>query len=283
MADATEPLVARTPPSGNPYVLDVLTLNTALLPELVAATRQADRAAAMAPHLTGYDVLVLQELFVNAWRDRLLDELATYYPYRTDVVGVDGARGNPLRQDGGIVILSRWPIVRQAQMAYGPTCSGTDCLADKGVAYAAVTKGPQTYHVFGTHAQSEFGFHVERVRADQFALMRAFIEEQEIATDEPVLLAGDFNVDAATPELADMLAILDAVRPATIGMLRQTWDPQRNKWARGPAQWIDYVLLSAAHAAPAASWNRVVALRDNGLDLSDHFAVWGRIVLGKRG
>jgi endonuclease/exonuclease/phosphatase family metal-dependent hydrolase len=257
----------------------VLTFNAALLPELVASTRQADRVAAMAPHLTGFDVLVLQELFVDAWRDRLLTELGDHYPYRTDIVGVDGARGNPIGQDGGIVILSRWPILRQAQQTFGAACSGTDCLADKGVAYAAVAKGPQVYHVFGTHAQSEYGFRVERVRAEQFASMRAFVDEQAIPADEPVILAGDFNVDAATPELGAMLSALTAVRPVTTGSLRQTWDPERNRWARGPAQWIDYVLVAADHAAPVAAWNRVLALREGDLDLSDHFAVWGRVVM----
>jgi endonuclease/exonuclease/phosphatase family metal-dependent hydrolase len=267
------------PRASDSHILDVLTFNTALLPELVASTRQADRVAVMASHLTGYDVLVLQELFVDAWRDRLLTELSSDYPHRTDIVGADGARGNPLRQDGGIVILSRWPILRQAQQAFGAVCSGTDCLADKGVAYAAVAKGEHVYHVFGTHAQSEYGFRVERVRAQQFSLMRAFVEEQAIPVDEPVLLAGDFNVDAATPELGDMLAALDATRPVTIGSLRQTWDPQRNLWARGPAQWIDYVLVAADHLVPAASWNRALALREGELDLSDHFAVWGRVAL----
>ncbi|HET8986575.1 MAG TPA: sphingomyelin phosphodiesterase [Trueperaceae bacterium] len=271
------------PRATDSHVLDVLTFNAALLPELVASTRQADRVAALASHLTGYDVLVLQELFVDAWRDRLLTELSSHYPYRTDIVGTDGARGNPIRQDGGIVILSRWPIVRQAQRTFGAVCSGTDCLADKGVAYAAVTKGRQVYHVFGTHAQSEFGFRVERVREEQFSLLRAFVDEQAIPADEPVLLAGDFNVDAATAELGDMLAALDAIRPDTTGSLRQTWDPQRNVWARGPAQWIDYVLVAADHLMPAASWNKALALRDGKLDLSDHFAVWGRVVLGTPG
>ena len=282
IASQDRPSISPLAAPPNPHVLDVLTFNAALLPEVAASTRQAARVAVMAPHLTDYDVLVLQELFVNGWRDRLLVELSSYYPYRTDIVGADGARGNFLRQDGGIVILSRWPIIRQAQVTFGGVCSGTDCLADKGVAYAAVSKGAQTYHLFGTHAQSEFGFNVERVRVEQFALLRTFLDGLEIPATEPVLLAGDFNVDAATAEFGTMLESLNAVRPVTVGTLRQTWDPGHNVWARGPAQWIDYVLVAADHLQPVASWNRVVALRDGALDLSDHFAVWGRIVLERR-
>jgi endonuclease/exonuclease/phosphatase family metal-dependent hydrolase len=266
----------------NEHVFDVLTFNTALLPEPVASTRQAARARAMAPHLVGYDVLVLQEAFIDAWRERLLHELAGAYPHRTEVVGQDGARGSPLRQDGGIVILSRWPIVRQAQTTFGAVCSGTDCLADKGVAYAAVRKGTTTYHVFTTHAQSAYGWAVaSATRADQFALMRAFVEAQGIPPIEPVVLAGDFNVDAREPERDAMLTALNAVWPPVVGPLRHTWDPLRNAWAYGEAHWIDYVLYGADHARPVAAWNRAVALKDGALDLSDHYAVWGRLVMAR--
>lgn len=279
---ATGPLAAAPAERAgttDPRTLDVLTFNTALLPEAVTATRPAERAAVMARALTGYDVVVLQEAFVDAWRGDLLAALASAYPYQGAVVGEDGAGGLPVRQDGGIVIVSRWPIVRQATMTYGTACSGSDCLADKGVAYVAVRKGERTYHVFGTHAQSLYGWNVERVRARQFVLLRGFVDAQEIPPDEPVLLAGDFNVDAATPERDAMLAALDATWPPVVGALRATWDPQRNAWATGDAQWIDYVLTADDHASPAAAWNRVVPLRAHGLDLSDHFAVWGRVVM----
>lgn len=262
------------------HVLDVLTFNAALLPEPVVSTRQTARVRAMAPHLVGYDVLVLQEVFVDAWREGLLEALGDAYPYRTEVVGQDGARGFWLRQDGGIVILSRWPIVRQSTVLFESTCSGTDCLADKGVAYAAVRKGAFTYHVFATHAQSDYGWPIApRTRADQFALMRAFVDNLNLPPDEPVVMAGDFNVDAWTPERDAMLAALNAAWPPLVGPLRNTWDPSRNAWAYGRAHWIDYVLFSVEHAVPVAAWNRAVALKDGPLDLSDHFAVWGRLVM----
>ncbi|MFO7546205.1 MAG: sphingomyelin phosphodiesterase [Trueperaceae bacterium] len=269
------------PPSvPNDHVLDVLSFNAALLPEPVVSTRQTARARAMAPHVVGYDVLVLQEVFVDAWREGLLEALADAYPYRTEVVGQDGARGFWLRQDGGIVILSRWPIVQQSYVLFGGVCSGTDCLADKGVAYAAVRKGAFTYHVFVTHAQSDYGWPIApRTRAEQFALMRAFVEDLNLPPEEPVVLAGDFNVDAWTPERDTMLAGLNAVWPPVVGPLRNTWDASRNAWAYGGAHWIDYVLYGVGHEAPVAAWNRAVPLKDGALDLSDHFAVWGRLVM----
>lgn len=268
--------------TANDHVFDVLTFNTALLPTVVASTRQTERVAVMAPYLLGYDVLVLQELFVNSWRETLLAELASYYPHRTDVVGKDGAGGNPFRQDGGIVILSRWPIERQATLRFGGVCSGADCLADKGVAYAEVRKGTYRYHVFGTHAQSIYGFGVMGVRQQQFELWRTFLDSLNISANEPVLLAGDFNVDAYTPELDSMLATLNAVRPVTTGLHKFTWDPDRNDLASGQNQWFDYVLFAADHMRPTAAWNRVVPLRAGDLYLSDHYAVWGRVVMNAR-
>ncbi|MDF1522749.1 MAG: sphingomyelin phosphodiesterase [Trueperaceae bacterium] len=273
---------AQGAPAAAPLVLDVLTFNAALLPEIAADTDQATRAARMAPHLVGYDVLVLQELFVNRWREALLVELAASYPYQGDLVGVDGARGMPWRQDGGVVVLSRWPIERQASLRFGSVCSGTDCLADKGVAYAAVRVGERLVHVFGTHAQSIYGRDVAAVRAAQFALLRAFVAAQAIPADEPVLIVGDLNVDAHTPELDAMLAALDADWPEVDGEVRFTWDPRANAWAGGRSQhWFDYVLVAADHAQPGLAWNRALPLRDGELDLSDHFAVWGRLVFGE--
>jgi endonuclease/exonuclease/phosphatase family metal-dependent hydrolase len=262
-----------------PLVLDVLTFNTALLPEVAADTRQPERAARMAPHLVGYDVLVLQEVFVNRWRDDLLDALSDAYPYRGDLVGRDGARMLPWRQDGGVIILSRWPIERRATHVFGATCSGTDCLADKGIAYAAVRVGERLVHVFGTHAQSVYGSDARGVRARQFAQFQTFVAMQAIPADEPVVLAGDFNANAFSDELDDMLAALRASFPEVVGDVRATWDPAGNPFAGGRrAQWLDYVLVSVDHATPLEAWNRAVVLRDGDLDLSDHYAVWGRFV-----
>lgn len=150
------------------------------------------------------------------------------------------------------------------------------------MAYVAVRKGDRRYHVFGTHAQSIHGFDVARVRAAQFGLMRGFVDAQAISIDEPVILAGDFNVDAFSPELDDMLARLRAVRPPTVGDGRFTWDAAGNVWVRGSSHWFDYVLYAADHAVPVEAWNRVVPLREGELDVSDHFAVWGRVVMGPR-
>jgi len=280
-APAATDLVAagRTYYRSEDRFFDVLSYNVALLPEPVSYTLPTVRAARRAPYLAGYDALVPQGAVIDSARERLIAELAEAYPYRGELVGRDGAGGSPLVQDGGIIILSRWPIIRQATVTFGATCSGTDCLGDKGVAYAAIRKGARTYHLFATHAQSSFGRDVARVREAQFQLFAEFIAAQDIPRDEPVLLAGDFNVDAYSPELDSMLTTLGAWWPPVVGSVKTTWDPLGNRWADGRGLWLDYVLVAESYGQPAAAWNRAVPLKDGDMDLSDHYAVWGRIAM----
>lgn len=259
-------------------VLDVLTFNLAFLPAWVAATEQAERAAVVARHLLGYDVLVLQEAFVPAWVDPLLEELRAAYPHRTEVVGPGTGRGFAQRLPGGVVILSRWPIVRTTSILFGGTCSLSDCMADKGVAYAAVRKRDRVFHVFGVHLQSAFGLFPARVRAEQIAALRALVDELALPPGEVAIVAGDLNVDAYRPEFESVLTVLGAAWPALVGSERFSWDPRSNALAYGPAEHLDHVLALDGHGPVTALWNRVVPLRHDGLDLSDHFAVWGRVV-----
>ena len=76
-----------------------------------------------------------------------------------------------------------------------------------------------------------------------------------------------------------MLQTLDAWWPPVVGGVRTTWDPDVNRWAEGRSVWLDYVLVANGYSAPAAAWNRALALKDAGMDLSDHYAVWGRVAM----
>lgn len=56
-----------------------------------------------------------------------------------------------------MLIVSRWPIVREAQHVYRNACHYSDCLAAKGVKYARIAKTQQNttkiFNVFATHMQ----------------------------------------------------------------------------------------------------------------------------------
>lgn len=110
-----------------------MTYNIWALP--VIASHIGDRYALIPEYVKGYDVLALQEVFASG-REEFLRELAKEYPYQTKMLDKDGIN----IYDGGVTIVSRYPIVNQAQYVF-PDCTGTDCFADKGVNYAEVIKG----------------------------------------------------------------------------------------------------------------------------------------------
>lgn len=59
--------------------------------------------------------------------------------------------------NGGVIIVSKWPIIHEAQHIYRNACHYSDCLAAKGVKYARVLKRVGTtskiFNVFATHMQ----------------------------------------------------------------------------------------------------------------------------------
>ena len=102
--------------------------------------------------------------------------------------------------NGGVVIGSKWPILREDQMVYRDACTDSDCLAAKGVNYARVNKTvggeSKIFNVFATHMQAWSGSSEKAVRVEQAKQLKAFVAAQAIGPDEPVLFTGDFNIDA---------------------------------------------------------------------------------------
>ncbi len=115
-----------------------------------------------------------------------------------------------IRQDSGLIILSKYPIIESSAMTYSSS-SGSDRLANKGVVYARiqVSSSEGDYlHVFNTHIQAH---DYSETRLAQISELMDFISEI-IKSDKdhirPILIVGDFNVAAEKPdnwmELADI-------------------------------------------------------------------------------
>jgi endonuclease/exonuclease/phosphatase family metal-dependent hydrolase len=263
---------------------------------------QAIRADYLADALIGHDVIVLQELYDDRIRSRLLADLSAEYPFHTRILGADAGFG----QDGGVIVLSKWPIVRERQRVFtddtpaarrcpGPDCcAGLDCYADKGVVYARINKTGRRYHVFGTHLQA--GREHAGLRTAQLKLIREFIEAQRIPGDQPVIIAGDMNVDRYDPTgFAQLCNLLNARQPplrptvpATEGAI-YTFDGPRNDLNdhEDVQRYVDYVLYSTRHLKPLRAFNQVRIMLAPApwrqhfwqawrRDLSDHYAVLGR-------
>lgn len=262
--------------------LSVLTYNTFLLPTTVTSSGQTSRARCMAAGLRGHDVLILSEVFDERARECLLGRLALDYPHRTAFSVADV----PWLDDGGLIVASKWPIRREDRRIVGLTDRSDDCFA-MGLVYTEIELPGGRAHVFGSHAHAAGTPRSSLARKAQFRKLRAFVDAQNIPQGEPVIHAGDVNVDLSVPT-ADSIALLDTVGARFAAPRAEeayTYDPQTNRLARGNARALrDYVLVSSTHRQPVEFGTAVMPLCSeqpwwgNVRDLSDHYGLWARLI-----
>mgnify|MGYP003624793180 CR=1 FL=1 len=258
---------------------NVLAYNVwALLPGLVSKS-VSERLNLLKDKLNGYDAIVFSELFDNSRRNTFLNALKTEYPYQTQVVDRSGSL-----EDGGVLIVSRYPIDSESQIAFDD-CDAEDCMSAKGVIYAKINKGGNPYHVFGSHTQAWTADKNQATRLSQFQQMRNFIDSRSISSSEPVIIAGDLNVDKINfpQEYNTMLNVLNAEEVPRNGGYAYTYNGYVNNWTDGAPENLDYVLYSTAHLQPTSSESKVLTPRSihadvfTKYDLSDHFAMVGNL------
>ncbi|GEM74688.1 sphingomyelin phosphodiesterase [Vibrio sagamiensis] len=273
------PAYPAEPVDNNEQHLKVLSYNIWALPAIAADISQ--RFEIIPEYVHGYDVIAFQEVFASG-RQAFLQTLASEYPYQTEIL----SNGSYNIHDGGVVIVSRHPIVNEAQFVF-PECSGSDCFADKGVVYAEIIKDGLAYHLFATHAASHDTDQARHNRQLQFKHIRALATSLEIPSYEPVIYSGDFNVNKRKfpDDYQQMLANLNAAEPQYSGYIDSTFDPRINSYA-GQAltgsenvEYLDYIFVSNEYGQRSYNNNRVDVPRttDQRLwqqyNLSDHFPV----------
>jgi len=210
-----------------------------------------------------------------------------------------GGEGEPktptLFMDGGIIIVSKYPIKKAVELVYEKGTSW-DKLAHKGAVYAQINKDGKDYHVFGTHPQAPYGAGGKGEKLpqktldkifSQFKRLKQFIGSQEIPKNEPVIVGGDFNIDkypSTKPgSYEKVLKILNAVHPENIGFpysADNTGTLDRKK--EDARQLLDHVVYINGYQKPKKSFNEVMVFRTKipwdkkkAYDLSDHYAVLG--------
>ncbi|MGW0751476.1 sphingomyelin phosphodiesterase [Streptomyces sp. NPDC002587] len=287
--------------------LSVLSYNVFLMSKNLYPNWGQDHRAAEIPKAAfyqGHDVVVLQEAFDNGASDALKANSASQYPYQTPVVGrgktgwdaTGGAYSSTTPEDGGVTILSKWPIVRKEQVVYKDAC-GADWWSNKGFAYVVLNVNGAKVHVVGTHAQSTDpgcgAGEAAEMRARQFRTIDAFLDGKNIPADEQVIVAGDMNVDSRTPELASMLAGADLAASDTRTGHPYSFDTALNsianyRYPSDPREDLDYVLYRKGNARPAGWENNVVKEQSapwtvsswgtsyTYTNLSDHYPLIGR-------
>ncbi|RLN99982.1 hypothetical protein DYB28_014875, partial [Aphanomyces astaci] len=108
------------------------------------------------PTCGGVDVVTFAEADIDSERAHMLAAFGELnFRHHTTVV----ADTDPFTSliNGGVLIVSKWPILREAQHIYRNACHYSDCLAAKGVKYARINKTDGAYskafNVFATHMQ----------------------------------------------------------------------------------------------------------------------------------
>ncbi|KAF9969366.1 hypothetical protein BGZ73_008297 [Actinomortierella ambigua] len=246
--------------------LSVLSYNVYFLNEMFSNWGQRTRAQliADAPFMKNHDIVLLQECFDYDPKEILVNGLKTQYPFYTSVLGQSksgwdsstGSYSYAVPNNGGVMIMSKWPILEKHQHVYKNGC-GPDYWCNKGFVYVKLNVSGSTVHVFGTHAQSTdsscWFATPENTRSSQFAELRNYIKDKNIPANELVLMGGDFNVIRSSSEYPTMLTALNVNPPDVYLGHSFTWDTKENDMAKynypkDVPEYLDYILTDQSHA-----------------------------------
>ncbi|CAK4651731.1 hypothetical protein LEN26_020555 [Aphanomyces euteiches] len=146
-----------------------------------------------------YDVVLLQEMFVAAsGRAARLISFARQNGLLYHAGSVYPTLMSSQLVDGGLLILSRFPIVKTAIHRFS-TCCGSDALASKGVVYTQLQIVPHNSRalldVFTTHTQAGIRKLPTEIRWRQIQELATFVRQHN-QDGVPAILGGDFNLDS---------------------------------------------------------------------------------------
>lgn len=209
-----------------PGELKVFQQNMALLPKAFYKGTQRDKAIRrLERHLREQrpDVVGLSETFLRGERSRIARVFADVHGI-VDMRGhrLDGPDEHDLEEDGGLLLLSRYPAVAHAHTIYRDA-EGADGLANKGALHMRirVPGHPADYDLFHTHTQNpNEGGRMEAwetVKA-QLKHLGVFMRAQR-STQRPALLMGDLNTDGNHP--AQHLALRRALGGKPVDLWQQ--------------------------------------------------------------
>ncbi|KAE8974812.1 hypothetical protein PF005_g25878 [Phytophthora fragariae] len=312
--------IARTslPKSEIPFKLRVMVYNVWLLPSFVSSFNEkispwaSQRASAIPRCLAplDVDVVLFCEAFCSTSREKLVCGMKSQgYIYETKVVGDVSLLGSKKAIDGGCFAMSKYPLDRCEELTFGSIASGEDRYADKGIIYFQVrvpvksssgSETTQIVHVVGTHLQAWETPVAVATRNCQLMLMREFVDSLGLPKDEPVIFAGDMNVnkhaDGAQAPDGEYTAMLDRLAVHEPKLHDESpmysFDPHTNSLAvDGPSsggitERLDYIMVERSHRQPVAASTEIVQLKATRhwapsrgvcdevlVDLSDHYPV----------
>ena len=271
--------------------LKILSWNIQMLPRGVNSNGKAKRAKAIADQLKNskYDVIVFQELFYKRSRRILTKALAQQFPFQTPVLN---KKGFALKTNGGVLLISRYPIQKVQQIQYKKR-TGPDCLSRKGALLAELNVKGKSVQLIGTHLQA---FGLKEIMYSQYQQLQDELLRPNIKTGVAQIICGDFNTLKEVPSIrpADlpanfekriaqypvMLQTLDAEDGVLHGEQQFTMDRPYNDLCKKRKQYrllLDYFLIRSNESPTIVSKRRIQIIRypwhKNHQDLSDHYGL----------
>lgn len=214
--------------------LKIVSWNVFLRPAFLS-DGQLQRVGGIGDYLneTQADVLVLQEVFHNRARKRLIEALQANYPYQTKV-----GKTSFFGVSSGVLIFSKLPIHNERHI-YFKRAINADRLAVKGGVLAEIDFNGRNIDIVGTHLQAGGGEIGIEIRYEQLKDLL-----QLTAEDRPTIFAGDFNIAQQSDAFGAMLEILNCETVDPAGQLRYTanFSDHRLMKAIGLPKWIDFIM-----------------------------------------
>jgi endonuclease/exonuclease/phosphatase family metal-dependent hydrolase len=229
------------------------------------------------------DVVGLCEVFADGERETIRSSVAQLYPHFQE--GPDEA---DLDSDGGLLLLSKHPILRHHQIIFRNGV-GADWWANKGVIHVRVkpSGSPTPYDVFFSHTQNmEVDGGKEALYA-QLTSMHTMIQDHA-DPHIPTLIMGDLNIPGEIQEHYNQLI-------ARLGKPVDFWIVPGNSPASGftytadnnfyedsddkpdHSQRLDYILMKAGFRfIPILKSIEILKFTRKGRFISDHFGLHAR-------
>ncbi|HEY8481186.1 MAG TPA: endonuclease/exonuclease/phosphatase family protein [Spirillospora sp.] len=240
----------------------VLTFNT------LFRGRSRARLSMLARILNGsdYDVVCLQEV-ISPLNLARLRRAAASFPHVAHGTVVPIVRG-------GLITLSRRPIVRRHYRAFTPTRPiRPELLLRKGALFTRIRLPDGFLTVVNTHLSANLDMHWEPsnpyTKAEEAELRELAATLRRIDEAEPMVVMGDFNVPRDYPLLRDFTSAA-GLRDVLAGDTETTFNPDYA--AIGP---IDQILVRPGLEATArVVFKKRVRLPDGDMAyLSDHYGI----------
>ena len=240
------------------------------------------------------DIIVLSEAFSDKIIGQIYHHIKNVgYKYHTCVLNeaatadAETSRNLGVRKwiNGGIIVFSKYPIIEQKELCF-QNSAFVDKYSAKGAQYLKIDKFGKKYNIIATHMNASYDIirgqtakmcKGKTARYKQIDEISEFIDSINIPDTEPLIFAGDMNIDRYrdADEYKNMIDVLNMTNPPNQGYI-YTYDQianTRTQMNQGN-RLLDYILYSKKHKKPTRSSSTINKLYYEG-DVSDHYPVVG--------